>query len=97
MLIHPTVERLRALGLAAMADAFIELHNGGDRSRDRCSALRRAAIAACEIGDLRPSCAGLAVAGLPNSTHAGRQRRSSENPPQGKEGMAMTRRAGTWG
>jgi hypothetical protein len=25
MLIHPTVERLRALGLTAMADAFIEL------------------------------------------------------------------------
>jgi hypothetical protein len=25
MLIHPTVERLRALGLAAMADAFMEL------------------------------------------------------------------------
>ena len=30
MLIHPTVERLRALGLAAMADAFIELHNAPD-------------------------------------------------------------------
>jgi hypothetical protein len=27
MLIHPTVERLRALGLTAMADAFIEMHN----------------------------------------------------------------------
>jgi len=27
MLIHPTVERLRALGLAAMADAFMELQN----------------------------------------------------------------------
>jgi DNA replication protein DnaC len=27
MLIHPTVERLRALGLAAMADAFIEMQN----------------------------------------------------------------------
>jgi DNA replication protein DnaC len=27
MLIHPTVERLRALGLAAMADALIELQN----------------------------------------------------------------------
>src|ERR1700731_3557257 len=27
MLIHPTVERLRALGLSAMADAFIEMHN----------------------------------------------------------------------
>jgi DNA replication protein DnaC len=27
MLIHPTVERLRALGLTAMADAFIELQN----------------------------------------------------------------------
>jgi hypothetical protein len=30
MLIHPTVERLRALGLSAMADAFIELHNAPD-------------------------------------------------------------------
>jgi DNA replication protein DnaC len=30
MLIHPTVERLRALGLSAMADAFIELHNARD-------------------------------------------------------------------
>ena len=30
MLIHPTVERLRALGLSAMADAFIELHNEPD-------------------------------------------------------------------
>ena len=27
MLIHPTVERLRSLGLAAMADALIELQN----------------------------------------------------------------------
>ena len=27
MLIHPTVERLRALGLSAMADAFIELQS----------------------------------------------------------------------
>ena len=27
MLIHPTVDRLRALGLAAMADTFIELQN----------------------------------------------------------------------
>ena len=27
MLIHPTVDRLRALGLSAMADAFIELQN----------------------------------------------------------------------
>jgi IstB-like ATP binding protein len=30
MLIHPTVERLRGLGLAAMADAFIELQNAPD-------------------------------------------------------------------
>jgi len=30
MLIHPTVERLRALGLAAMADAFIEMQNALD-------------------------------------------------------------------
>ena len=27
MLIHPTVERLRALGLSAMADTLIELQN----------------------------------------------------------------------
>jgi DNA replication protein DnaC len=27
MLTHPTIERLRALGLAAMADAFVELQN----------------------------------------------------------------------
>jgi DNA replication protein DnaC len=30
MLIHPTVERLRALGLAAMADAFLEQQNAPD-------------------------------------------------------------------
>jgi DNA replication protein DnaC len=30
MLIHPTTERLRALGLAAMADALVELHNAPD-------------------------------------------------------------------
>jgi DNA replication protein DnaC len=30
MLIHPTVERLRALGLAAMADALVELQNVPD-------------------------------------------------------------------
>ena len=30
MLIHPTVERLRALGLTAMADGFIELQNSPD-------------------------------------------------------------------
>jgi DNA replication protein DnaC len=30
MLIHPTVERLRALGLTAMADAFIELQKSPD-------------------------------------------------------------------
>jgi DNA replication protein DnaC len=30
MMIHPTVERLRALGLAAMADAFLELQNAPD-------------------------------------------------------------------
>jgi DNA replication protein DnaC len=30
MLIHPTVERLRTLGLSAMADAFIELQNTPD-------------------------------------------------------------------
>jgi hypothetical protein len=27
MLIHPMAERLRALGLAAMADAFLDMHN----------------------------------------------------------------------
>src|SRR5215510_2516168 len=30
MLLHPTVERLRALGLTAMADAFVELQNAPD-------------------------------------------------------------------
>lgn len=30
MLIHPTADRLRALGLTAMADAFIELQNAPD-------------------------------------------------------------------
>ena len=30
MLIHPTVERLRTLGLSAMADAFIEMQNTPD-------------------------------------------------------------------
>ena len=30
MLIHPTVERLRALGLAAMANALVELQNAPD-------------------------------------------------------------------
>src|SRR5215472_5157692 len=30
MLVHPTVERLRALGLTAMADAFIEMQNAPD-------------------------------------------------------------------
>ena len=30
MLIHPTVERLRALGLTAMADAFMEMQNAPD-------------------------------------------------------------------
>ena len=30
MLVHPTVERLRALGLTAMADGFIELQNSPD-------------------------------------------------------------------
>jgi DNA replication protein DnaC len=30
MLIHPTIERLRALGLAAMADALVELQNAPD-------------------------------------------------------------------
>jgi hypothetical protein len=30
MLIHPTVERLRALGLTAMAEAFLELQNAPD-------------------------------------------------------------------
>jgi DNA replication protein DnaC len=30
MLVHPTVERLRTLGLTAMADAFLELQNAPD-------------------------------------------------------------------
>ena len=35
MLIHPTVERLRALGLTAIADAFIELQNAPDAELSR--------------------------------------------------------------
>ena len=27
MLIHPMADRLRGLGLAAMADAFLDMHN----------------------------------------------------------------------
>jgi len=42
MLIHPTVERLRALGLTAMADAFNEMHSA---PHARCSA-RLMAVAA---------------------------------------------------
>jgi DNA replication protein DnaC len=34
MLIHPTVERLRALGLAAMADALVELQNAPDAAAE---------------------------------------------------------------
>src|SRR5436305_13166985 len=37
MLVHPTVERLRALGLTAMADAFLELQHtpdAGELSRE---------------------------------------------------------------
>lgn len=30
MLVHPTLERLHALGLSAMADAFVELQNTRD-------------------------------------------------------------------
>jgi hypothetical protein len=30
MLVHPTIERLHALGLSAMADAFVELQNTRD-------------------------------------------------------------------
>ena len=30
MLIHPTVERLRALGLSAMADAFVAMERNPD-------------------------------------------------------------------
>ena len=30
MLVHPTVDRLRALGLAAMADTFVELQNNAE-------------------------------------------------------------------
>src|SRR5690348_14796911 len=64
MLVHPTVERLRALGLTAMADAFVELQNApdaGELSRedwlgllvDREAAARTSALpAACA----RPGC-----------------------------------------
>ena len=44
MLIHPTVERLRALGLTAMADAFIELQSApdaGELSREDWLSTRR--------------------------------------------------------
>ena len=40
MLIHPMAERLRGLGLAAMADAFLDMHNqsaADDLSRGRSS------------------------------------------------------------
>lgn len=39
MLIHPMLERLRGLGLSAMAEAFSELQNnaaGADLSREDC-------------------------------------------------------------
>ena len=37
MLNHPTVERLRGLGLAAMADAFTELQNTPSRAKSHPS------------------------------------------------------------
>ena len=42
MLTHPTMERLRALGLAAMADAFVELQRSEERRVGKeCYALCR--------------------------------------------------------
>ena len=35
MLIHPTVERLRSLGLAAMADTLVELQNNPEAAECR--------------------------------------------------------------
>ena len=35
MLVHPTLERLRALGLSGMADAFMELDNTPDAAGSR--------------------------------------------------------------
>ena len=66
MLIHPTVERLRALGLSAMAEAFIELQNTPDAAELRredwlglLSTVRRPAArtSAWPAGCTRPSCA----------------------------------------
>ena len=66
MLIHPTVERLRALGLSAMADAFIELQNAPDAAeltREAWLGLlvdrRRPAVrtSVSRAGCAKPSCA----------------------------------------
>jgi hypothetical protein len=35
VLIHPTVERLRSLGLTAMADTLVELQNNPDATEAR--------------------------------------------------------------
>ena len=66
MLIHPTVERLRALGLTAMADAFIELQNTPDAAElpqttgSACSSIARRPAARTSVSPAacaRPSCA----------------------------------------
>ena len=43
MLIHPMAERLRGLGLTAMADAFIEMQNNADGRRSLPRGLARPA------------------------------------------------------
>jgi hypothetical protein len=43
MLIHPTLERLRELGLTAMANAYLELQNARDARRTQPRGLARAA------------------------------------------------------
>jgi hypothetical protein len=62
MLIHPTVERLRALGLTAMADAFIELQNAAARIGWGCSSTARRPAARTSGSPAvcaRPGCASL--------------------------------------
>ena len=41
MLIHPLAERLRAVGMAAMADAFLEIQNNIGRRRPRARGMAR--------------------------------------------------------
>src|SRR5205085_12459735 len=84
MLIHPTVERLRALGLTAMADAFLELHNApdaGELSRedwlwllvDREATSRENKRLARRLREARPR-QSAAVADVDFRAHRGRAR-----------------------